>query len=173
MGSYHKIVYSLYHSEFKPVKENTWQLIDYDIGLVKTETSMRIQSPIVAYMNIGPIGNGPFVVYGWGVTHKGHTETLNQMQVEQHHSICKEYQPVKEGRMICFKAKTNNQRVNSGDSGSPIILKTADPLGGDTVVSLITGSVGTLGAYQLINGPNISYFRPWIDSKTNLFDNFN
>lgn len=175
MDEYHKVTYSIFHSLYQGVASKT-NVLDYDIGLIKTETSMRTESSMQAYLNILPVSesDGPFIGYGWGETQNGKQQKLYQMRMKYSAKVkdCKNEEAVKQGRVLCFVPVNKKQKVGYGDSGGPIILKNSDPYGGDEVISLITGSNNLRENINspFITGPNISYFRNWIDRIVSQLD---
>lgn len=178
MDHYHKVRISFFHSDYNPLLDDKLN-IDYDIGLIKTETSMLIDTTTKACLNtisLSELKGKQLYVYGWGFSEQRGKKTLTRLKLTYDDNVdgCKDLPSVKMGHNLCFLSRNEYSKISFGDSGSPVMWHSGRNGCTDTIVSTVTSffneddDLTKKTLYQV--GINLSHYKNWIESVTRTID---
>lgn len=135
MNEYHTVQQTFFHSQYNPDVSH----LDYDIGYVRTASSMGLYHYSSVCINSQPLEDlKKLSVYGWGVTENGDNKELKHTTLIyiKDHPACSDYQAVIQGRVICLINKKSH--IGNSDSGSPAFFKGGKHGCAYSIVSLMT-----------------------------------
>lgn len=169
MKEYHIIEKTYTHSKYNRKVD----IMDFDIGLVRTQTPMTIDKHFHICINQVPLQDRtPLTVLGFGETEMGDTSELNYLSINYRKQLenCDNNTAVVAGRSLCFTGVLQGH-VDFGDSGGPAFMEGGSIGCTHTMIAvMIAKSEEKTGEVKHMIGTNLLAFSDWLTSFTKTED---